>query len=178
VLVAQKYETRREVFDYHQKLYRTKDSPLNYNERVKFLRELQADSIRAVYERLESARIGLAIAGIAKLRKIPAWTSQPSGVLGELVKWMREALRSLEVSEVSEFPMTLVISSLAETDEGLFKVNGRALSEYWFAGPQDLLKEGDDNFTFEFSEKFLHDSYNWKNNNKPIRLASEVAPEI
>ena len=84
--------------------------PLNYGQRVSFLRRLYIDDIRTIYERLASARIGLKASGIATMRPIPLWTVGTSHTLFELVEWVRDAVRQVEYQRRKEITYTMTIT--------------------------------------------------------------------
>lgn len=105
--VGSKHEARRNAFDYRIKLFRAKGGALNFNERIDALRRLQAESMRVIEERLHALRVGLAIAGIAKLKKPPNWTADASGAIMERVLWLRSAMRAMEMGSVRDRPVTI-----------------------------------------------------------------------
>lgn len=168
LLVDRKFDIKREVFDYQQKLFSAKGGALNYNERVQFLRQLQADSIRSVIERLESVRVGFAMAGIAKLAKVPTWQVESSRVLLDMVLWIRGALRSLETFSMSEYPVTLTLTT-ANDPEFFLDAAGQPLTS---AKIVDMLKAGGfDKLSFKFTDDTVKKQTAWSNS-KSIRLVS------
>lgn len=112
--VRAKYEIRRKAFDYRATFYQAKGGALNFNERIAFLRRLQAESMRTIHERLFALRVGLGIAGIAKLKAPPAWNADNPGLLMDLVLWLRGAMQAMEKQTYLEYPIVISFSSLQQ----------------------------------------------------------------
>lgn len=110
--VKLKYKTMRDLFDFRVKFFSAPGSALNYNERILFLRRLQADSIRAVYERAKAIRNAMKANGMAALDPPPAWAADRSDTLTELVLWSRSAMRALELHQAREQQASLTVSTL------------------------------------------------------------------
>lgn len=89
-------------------MHRATGHALNYGERINFLRELYADSIRSVYERLSTARVGLVAAGFALTAPLPKWDAESSANLLNLINWTRAAIRKHDVAQRKEKTYTKV----------------------------------------------------------------------
>lgn len=109
---------RRDALRFRTNFYSVPGGALNFNERIALLRDLQAQGVRDVLERLRALRTGLAITGIAKLAPVPDWIAngQP---LTALVQWLRRAARAIAKAGAAERSITLSISSAKEP--GLFR---------------------------------------------------------
>lgn len=141
--VADKFEIYRKVFDFKQKFYSAKGGTFNYNERILFMRQLQADSIRSLIERLQSARVGLAGAGIVKLPKVPEWKADAANPLLDMVLWMRGALRQMETFSEKESLISFVLNphhAYLATAEGAALTKEQVIEK--------LRAGGEDPFTF------------------------------
>lgn len=165
--LVDKYAIRRSVFDFQQKLFRGKGSALNFNERITFLRKLQADSLRSIYERLETARIGLAMAGISIMRKVPVWDAANPATLLELVLWMREALRGMDLHTTTEYPVTISIDTQRDAEFFQSPVSGFLTSAQIAAS---LQSGGFDVLLFHFSDEVVKKRTAWPKS-KSVRLA-------
>lgn len=84
------------------KLHSTSGNPLNYGERISYLRTLHAASMRLVIEKLNCARVGMFATGIAKCDAVPIWDRKHSGNLQSMVLWARTAIRKLDQSQARE----------------------------------------------------------------------------
>jgi hypothetical protein len=88
-------------------LHNQDGGPLNYAQRISRLRELFADDIRAVYQRLLAARKGLHGAHVvAGLPEIPTWKWDQTANLDNLVNWTRDTIRRIELASNEEVTRT------------------------------------------------------------------------
>jgi hypothetical protein len=102
VLAAQ-FDSRTNARNVRLALHAQDGNPLNYRQRIGDLRELFADDVRSIYERLTRARIGMNQAGVARnLPKVPDWDKGRRDNLKRLVLWCREAIRQVELNSVKE----------------------------------------------------------------------------
>ena len=77
--------------------------PLNFGQRLEVLRELQGADVRAIYERLDAARIGMSAYGLAnEIHPVPSWSAMDWNNLTNLVRWTREALLHREDVQAKE----------------------------------------------------------------------------
>jgi hypothetical protein len=84
-------------------LHNTDGHPLNYGQRIDFLRDMYGDTVRTIYERLNAARYGLHASGVALNQPpLPVWTATNWENLKALVTWCRNAIRAAEATERNE----------------------------------------------------------------------------
>lgn len=85
---------------------------LNFAERVEFLREQQAETVRSIYERLLSVMLVLPSSGLGKPQPLPQWQADGGLVnLRKLAKWIKDAIKSVERGISNETLIDLTFST-------------------------------------------------------------------
>lgn len=165
--VHQLHGIRRDVVNARRQYRNVKGSAMNLGERIEFLRALQADTVRSIYERLISVRLCLASSGIAKMPPIPAWNSE-SGLdsLRQLALWSRRAIRQVEGMLPAERTVTLTTGT-HDPNLKCFDTNDQTLSK------ADILdrinRPGFDDIKFDFDQALIKAIINYTNT-KNVRL--------
>ena len=147
------FQATRDVAKLRRQLRDMKGSAFNLGERIEFLRTLQVDTIRSLFERLDAIRACMATSGIHQMRAVPAWDRE-SGLkaLRALALWTREAIRFVERSYARERRITLTVSSL-DPNLACFDTAGLRLSQEEIQ--KRLASAGFDQFKFELTPQFI-----------------------
>lgn len=102
-VVDDQFALRTQALNARLALHAQDGNPLNYSQRINDLRDLFADDIRSVYERLHAARIGMHVSGAApNLEPPPGWFPTRRNNLMLLVTWCREAIHRMELRSTRE----------------------------------------------------------------------------
>lgn len=167
--VQQLHQLRRDVVNARRQYRNVKGTAMNLGERIEFLRALQADTVRSIYERLISVRMCLASSGIAKLAPIPAWNSA-SGLdsLRQLALWSRKAIRMVEPALSDEIAITLTTGT-HDINLNCFDANDQPLSKSDIIGR--INTRGFDDIKFDFDQTLVKALINYSNP-KSIRLVA------
>lgn len=126
---------------------------LNFAERVEFLREQQAETVRSIYERLLSVVLVLPSSALGKPQPLPEWKADGGLTnLRRLAKWIKDAIKSVERNIANETTVDLIFST-AMTGIHLYDGNDQPISS------GDLLnrigERGFDYFKFDFDRDLI-----------------------
>lgn len=94
------------------KMHSASGHPLNFGEQIDRLRELQADSIRSIHEKLTAADVGVLGAGIVKASSpgpMPEWDRESDDNLHRLIVWTRHLIRNYELGRSRELTYTKLV---------------------------------------------------------------------
>lgn len=136
-MVSEKFAIRRDIFTYRKSFFSAARGPLNYNQRIRFLRNLQADSVQRAYIRAMTLRHSLKCNGMANLPEPPAWSTGEDDCLDDLVIWARAAIQGLEQYSALERQHTICISTSKHWK--YFSINGTPLQPTQIT---DMLRAG------------------------------------
>jgi hypothetical protein len=166
-MVSEKFAVRRDIFTYRKSFFSAPQGPLNYNQRVRFLRNLQADSVQRVYIRAKTLRYSLKCNGMADLPEPPPWSTGDDDSLDDLVLWARQAMQAVEDYSALERQVTIYIST--EKHWKYFSINGTPLQPTQIT---DMLRTGGyDEVMLSVTPQLIQDLLNWTLD-RPLRLLS------
>jgi hypothetical protein len=130
-----------------------KGGALNLAERVAFLREQQAETVRSIYERLMSVALVLPSSGLGRPTPLPPWKAD-AGLdnLRGLAKWIKDGIKSVERNIANETVVDVVFST-SSTGLHLYDANDGPLSASDLA--VRIGQPGYDEFKFDFDRALI-----------------------
>lgn len=166
------YSTKRDIVAAKRQYRNAKGSALNVGDRIDFLRALQADTVRSMYERLLAVRLCMASSGIGKMPPVPTW-SETAGFdnLRNLALWTRQAIRKVELAEPNERLVTLTIGTHDWTMQ-CYDANGQPLSKDDII--QRLMSPGYDDIAFVVDQALIKNKLAYSNYKSVRTVAMSV----
>ncbi len=146
--VKDKFAIKRDLFAYRKSFFSAPRGPLNFNQRILFLRRLQADSIHAVYQRAITIRHALKCNAMASLDPVPSWSTGDNDSLDDLILWARKAIDAVENYISLERQHDVCISSVLYP-EFFTRQNGEPMT--WSDIPNLLREKGYDEIFLNFA---------------------------
>jgi hypothetical protein len=148
-------------------------SALNLAERVEFLREQQAETVRSIYERLMSVELVLPSSGLGRPKPLPTWNGLAGlNNLRNLAKWTKDAIKSVELALSSE-QQIMVCFSTASPALKLYDANDAPLSQTDLIGK--IRNPGFDDIKFDFDQTLIKALISYENSKSYRILAAGAA---
>jgi hypothetical protein len=151
--VAKRYSNQRSVNAFRASSRSVKGGALNLAERITFLREQQAETIRTIHERLMSVVLVLPSSGLGRPERLPTWNSE-GGLdnLRALAKWIKAAIKSVERNIANENIVDVAFSTSMSALR-LYSISDAAITSAELTA--SLADANYDDFKFDFDRTLI-----------------------